>query len=226
MIEILNTLVSLDLFKVLFCCDLEKCHGMCCVEGDAGAPVSIEEVGLLEEAYEVVHDELSPEAQAQIDAEGVVYPDKDGELVTQIINGKDCVFVKYGTLDTPNKLGYTDDTDKPDCTDSARKPNNSACSTSSCAFCAIDSAYRCGRFHWQKPISCALYPVRLSTVGDMTAVNVHQWNICQPARDLGKKLNMPVYQFLKEPLIQRFGQAWWDECALAAKELKKAGYLD
>jgi hypothetical protein len=78
MIEILNTLVSLDLFKVLFCCDLEKCHGMCCVEGDAGAPVSIEEVGLLEEAYEVIHDDLSSEAQAQIDAEGVVYPDKDG----------------------------------------------------------------------------------------------------------------------------------------------------
>ena len=95
-----------------------------------------------------------------------------------------------------------------------------------CAFCAIDAAYRCGRFHWQKPISCALYPVRLSKVGGVTAVNVHKWNICQPARDLGKQLQMPVYQFLKEPLIRRFGQAWWDECDLAAKELKKAGYLD
>ena len=93
-------------------------------------------------------------------------------------------------------------------------------------FCAIDSAYRCGRFHWQKPISCALYPVRLSKVGGITAVNVHKWDICQPARDLGKKLQLHVYQFLKEPLIRRFGQAWWDECDLAAKELKKAGYLD
>ena len=193
MLEILNTLVSLDLFKVFFCCDLEKCHGACCIEGDAGAPVTMEEVGLLEEAYEVVHDDLSPEAQQQIEAEGVVYPDKDGELVTQIIRGKDCVFVK----------------------------NEGAC-----AFCAIDSAYRCGRFHWQKPISCALYPVRLSKVGGVTAVNVHKWDICQPARDLGKKLQLPVYQFLKEPLIRRFGQAWWDECDLAYKELKKAGYLD
>jgi hypothetical protein len=95
-----------------------------------------------------------------------------------------------------------------------------------CAFCAIDAAYRCGRFHWQKPISCALYPVRLSMVGGMVAVNVHKWDICQPARELGKKLQLPVYQFLKEPLIRRFGQAWWDECDLAAKELKKAGYLD
>ena len=193
MLEILNTLVSLDLFKVFFCCDLEKCHGACCIEGDAGAPVTMEEVELLEEAYEKLHDDLSPEAQQQIESEGVVYPDKDGELVTQIINGKDCVFVKH---------------------------------EKGCAFCAIDSAYRCGRFHWQKPISCALYPVRLSKVGGITAVNVHKWDICQPARELGKKLQLPVYQFLKEPLIRRFGQAWWDECDLAAKELKKAGYLD
>lgn len=195
MIEILDTLVSLDLFKVMFCCDLEKCHGICCVEGDAGAPVTIEEVELLEEAVETatVWDDLTPEAQRQIDSEGVVYPDRDGELVTQIVNGKDCVFVKH---------------------------------EGGCAFCAIDAAFRQGKFHWQKPISCALYPVRLSTVGGMTAVNVHRWDICQPARELGKKLGIPVYQFLKEPLIRRFGQAWWDECHLAAGELKKAGYLD
>ena len=95
MIEILGTLVSLDLFKVFFCCDLERCHGICCVEGDAGAPVSMEEVGLLEEAYEAVHDELTPKAQERVDCDGVVYPDRDGELVTQIVDGKDCVFVKH-----------------------------------------------------------------------------------------------------------------------------------
>ena len=193
MVEIQNTLVSLDLFKVFFCCDLEKCHGVCCVEGDAGAPVTMEEVELLEDAYEMVRDDLSEEAQYQVDTEGVVYPDKDGELVTQIIHGKDCVFVKH---------------------------------EGNCALCAIDSAYRSGHLHWQKPISCALYPVRLSMVGGVVAVNVHKWDICQPARDLGKKLQLPVYQFLKDPLIRRFGQAWWDECDLAAKELKKAGYLD
>ena len=210
MLEILNTLVSLDLFKVFFCCDLEKCYGACCIEGDAGAPVTMEEVELLEEAYEKLHDDLAPEAQQQIESEGVVYPDKDGELVTQIINGKDCVFVKYGELES---------SENSDSSENSKK-------SSPCAFCAIDSAYRCGRFHWQKPISCALYPVRLSKVGCITAVNVHKWDICQPARDLGKKLQLPVYQFLKEPLIRRFGQAWWDECDLAAKELKKAGYLD
>ncbi len=193
MIEIMGTLVSLDLFKVFFCCDLERCHGICCVEGDAGAPVDMEEIGLLEEAYEVVQDELTQKAQEKVEREGVVYPDKDGDLVTQIVDGKDCVFVKHD---------------------------------GGCAFCAIDSAYRCGQFHWQKPISCALYPVRLSKVGGMVAVNVHKWDVCQPARELGRRLQLPVYQFLKEPLIRRFGQAWWDECDTAARELKKAGYLD
>ena len=193
MIEILNTLVSLDLFKEFFCCDLDKCHGLCCVEGDAGAPVTPDEVEMLEEAYEKLHEDLPLQAQQQIEKEGVVYPDKEGELVTQIINGKDCVFAKH---------------------------------EGACALCAIDSAYRNGTFHWQKPISCALYPVRLSTVGGMTAVNVHKWDVCQPARKLGAALHLPVYQFLKEPLIRRFGQAWWDECDIAARELKNAGYLD
>lgn len=204
MLEILNTLVSLDLFKVCFCCDLSKCHGMCCVEGDAGAPVDMEEVGLLEESLDVVWDDLSKEAQAQIDAEGVVYPDRDGELVTQIINGKDCVFVRYDNISLDG--GKT------------KGPR--------CALCAIDSAYRNGKFKWQKPISCALYPVRLVKIGDMIGVNVHRWDVCQPARDLGKKLGIPVYKFLKEPLIRRFGQEWYDEICLAAEELKKAGYLD
>ena len=193
MIEILNTLVSLDLFKEFFCCDLDKCHGLCCVEGDAGAPVTPDEVEMLEEAYEKLHEDLPLQAQQQIEKEGGVYPDKEGELVTQIINGKDCVFAKH---------------------------------EGACALCAIDSAYRNGKFHWQKPISCALYPVRLSTVGGMTAVNVHKWDVCQPARKLGAALHLPVYQFLKEPLIRRFGQAWWDECDIAARELKNAGYLD
>ena len=193
MIEILNTLVSLDLFKEFFCCDLDKCHGLCCVEGEAGAPVTPDEVEMLEEAYEKLHEDLPLQAQQQIEKEGVVYPDKEGELVTQIINGKDCVFAKH---------------------------------EGACALCAIDSAYRNGKFHWQKPISCALYPVRLSTVGGMTAVNVHKWDVCQPARKLGAALHLPVYQFLKEPLIRRFGQAWWDECDIAARELKNAGYLD
>ena len=192
-LDIGGVLISSDLLTERFCCDYEKCRGICCVEGDAGAPVTPDEVEMLEEAYEKLHEDLPLQAQQQIEKEGVVYPDKEGELVTQIINGKDCVFAKH---------------------------------EGACALCGIDSAYRNGKFHWQKPISCALYPVRLSTVGGMTAVNVHKWDVCQPARKLGAALHLPVYQFLKEPLIRRFGQAWWDECDIAARELKNAGYLD
>jgi len=92
--------------------------------------------------------------------------------------------------------------------------------------CAIDRAHREGRTEVEKPISCALYPARLSTVGGMTAVNYHRWAICQSACSHGRELGLPVYQFLKAPLIRRFGQQWWDECELVGSELKKQGYLD
>lgn len=192
MVEIQNTLVSLDIFQVHFCCDLEACKGACCIEGDAGAPVNIEEVEGLEEASEVVWDDLSRKAQKVIKNEGVVYPDGDGDLVTSIVDGRDCVFTCY---------------------------NNGCC------FCAIDKAFREGRCVHNKPISCHLYPIRLKKIGDYTALNYHQWDICKPALALGRKLNLPLYKFLKDPLIRAFGQEWYDEVEITAEELRKQGYI-
>ena len=192
MVEIQNTLVSLDIFQVQFCCDLASCKGACCIEGDAGAPVSLDEVEGLEEAADIVWDELSRKAQRIIKNEGVVYPDAVGELVTSIVDGRDCVFT---------------------------------CHHDGCCYCAIDKAYREGRCTHNKPLSCHLYPIRLKKMGDYTAVNYHQWGICQPALALGKKLNLPLYKFLKEPLIRAFGQSWYDELELTASELKKQGYI-
>lgn len=193
MIEIKDTVVTLDLFREQFCCDLGACKGACCIEGDAGAPVKLEEVAQLEEASEIVWDELSPKAQEVIKAQGVVYTDQDGDIVTSIVDNKDCVFTCYD--------------DK------------------GCCYCAIDKAFREGRCKFQKPISCHLYPIRLSRMGSYTAVNYHRWDVCKAATLLGKKLNLPVYKFLKEPLIKAFGQEWWDECDVVAGELKKAGYI-
>lgn len=195
MIEIKGTLVSLDIFQTQFCCDLSQCHGRCCIEGDAGAPVALDEVAELEHAADVVWNDLSRQAQQEIRRKGVVYSDPDGELVTSIINGKDCVFVTRS-------------------------------SGSACALCAIDSAHRAGKLHWQKPVSCALYPIRISNIGGVPALNYHRWDICRPALRLGKKLNLPLYRFLKDPLVRRFGQEWWDECDLVYGELKKAGYIE
>ena len=194
MVQILDTLVSLDIFREHFCCDLGQCHGICCVEGDEGAPVDEDEIGDLEEAAELLADELTPEAQEEIDAEGVVYIDRDGTFVTSVVNGRDCVFAVSGDDGT--------------------------------TLCAIDRARREGRIQVDKPLSCALYPIRLSDVGGMTALNYHRWDICRPACELGHKLSLPLYRFLKEPLIRAFGQEWWNECELVAGELKKAGYLD
>lgn len=194
MVEIQDTLVSFDLFRECFCCDLHSCGGACCVEGDAGAPLALEEIGELEEAAEALRDELTPDALSVIDAQGVAYIDKDGQMVTSIVDGKDCVFA------VKNAEGIT--------------------------LCAIDRACREGRLDIRKPISCALYPVRVSRVGDMTALNYNRWSICEGACKLGRELKLPLYKFLKEPLVRAFGQEWWDECDLVCGELKKQGYLD
>lgn len=184
MIEIQNTLVSVDLLTEYFCCDIGACKGACCVEGDAGAPVLEEEIATLEEASEEVWNELLPEAQDVIIKQGVVYVDITGDLVTSIVNNRDCVFAKKDE--------------------------------GGCTFCTIQKC---------KPISCSLYPVRLSKVGDMVAVNYHRWDVCSAARELGKAKNILVYQFLKGPLIRRFGAEWYAELELVAQELSKSQML-
>ena len=103
MVQIGDVIVSPDIFTEYFCCDLEKCKGECCVEGDAGAPVTLEEVGELENVLEVVWPDLSAQAQAIIDKQGVAYTDQEGDLVTSIVGGKDCVFTYYDDLDIGTK---------------------------------------------------------------------------------------------------------------------------
>lgn len=87
--------------------------------------------------------------------------------------------------------------------------------------CAIEKAYKAGKIDYYKPISCHLYPIRLGKIGGMDSINYHQWNICKAACALGKKLNVPVFEFLKEPLIRKYGQAWFDELELIYQEYLK-----
>ncbi|MBQ4006571.1 MAG: DUF3109 family protein [Muribaculaceae bacterium] len=190
MLDIQGTLVSLDLVERFFCCDLESCLGACCIEGDAGAPITKDEYELLKKILPTVWDDLLPRAQEEIAAHGVAYVDQEGDLVTNIIDGKNCVFTCY----EPGGL----------------------CS------CAIERAYRNGRIAWRKPLSCYLYPVRVKRLTDGTfAVNYDRWKICKCAEVLGRKEGLRVYQFLKEPLIERFGQAWYDELALTCEQYLK-----
>ena len=186
MLEIQNTLVTLDLIERFFCCDLSRCLGQCCIDGDAGAPVTPEEVDLLREVLPEVWNDLAPEARRVIEEQGVSYVDEEGDLVTSIVNGRDCVFTCYA--------------------------EGGMC------LCAIEKAYREGRVNWRKPMSCALYPVRLKEYDGFTAVNLHRWKICKCAEVLGRREGLRAYQFLRGPLIDRFGQEWYDELAATAEE--------
>lgn len=196
-LQIDQVLISSDILTEEFCCDLSVCRGACCVEGDAGAPVSLEEVAQLEDCLDAVWTDLSASAQAVIDRQGVVYTDRDGDLVTSIVGGKDCVFTCYNDLEIDGET------------------------VKGCCLCALERAYRAQTApKFVKPISCALYPIREKTFSDGTVgLNYHRWAICQCGRDKGQRLHLPLYRFLREPLIRRFGEAWYEELCEVAQTL-------
>ncbi|MDD2299532.1 MAG: DUF3109 family protein [Fermentimonas sp.] len=189
MIQIQQTIISDDIFKEHFICDLCKCKGQCCVDGESGAPLEQHEFEDINEILPAIWDDLSSAAQELINEQGIAYTDYDGELVTSIIKGRECVFT------------YFDE--------------NGVCK------CAIDKAYREGRINVQKPISCHLYPIRLKEYVEFTAVNYHKWSVCEPATVLGREKGLPLFQFLKEPLIRKFGEEWYNEVCEAAKLIEK-----
>ena len=195
MILIGNTVVSLEILEKEFCCDLEKCRGCCCIEGDAGAPLTEEEEKTLKELLPMLLPEMTPEARKAVEEKGMSYRDPEGELVTQIVDGKDCVF--------------------------ARTDHKGWC------YCLIEKAFHAGKTTFRKPVSCHLYPVRVKEFAArgnapaMSALEYNRWDICHCARVLGKKEHVRLYEFLKEPLIRRFGQEWYDELCLTAEEWRK-----
>jgi hypothetical protein len=186
MIQIQDTIVSLDVLEEAFICNLSVCKGTCCVEGESGAPVEENEIAALEKALPAVWGDLSPQARDVIDKRGVVYLDADDEYVTSIVGGADCVFTCY------DEKGYCK--------------------------CAIEKAFREGKIDFYKPISCHLYPIRVANYNGFRAVNYHRWSVCQAAIALGKKQELKIYQFLKEPLIRKFGEEWYKQLSIAADE--------
>ena len=195
-LQVGDVLLSSDILTEKFCCDLQKCKGQCCVEGDAGAPVTPEEIAAIEESLDAVWPLLSAQAQSVIDRHGVAYVDQEGDVVTSIVNDRDCVFTCYGDIsdvDTGERI-------------------------SDCCLCALEKACREGKSYFTKPISCALYPIRVKVFdGGYTALNYNRWKVCADAVTKGERLGLPVYRFLEGPLRRRFGNAWYDElCEVAA----------
>lgn len=199
-LQVGDVLLSSEILTEKFCCDLSVCKGECCIEGDAGAPVTLDEVAEIEECLDTVWGDLSASAQSVIDKQGVAYTDQEGDLVTSIVRGKDCVFTYYDSLPSVN--------------------------IEKCCLCALEKAYRAGKTRFCKPVSCALYPIREKKLGGgLIGLNYNRWSVCKMAVAKGIQENLRLYQFLKDPLIRRFGEAWYQELLDTVDELKHQGYL-
>ena len=206
-LQVGDVLLSSEILTEKFCCDLSVCKGACCVEGDAGAPVTLDEIAEIEDCLDEVWHDLSASAQSVIDKQGVAYTDQEGDLVTSIVRGKDCVFTYYGDVECSMVNGQ--------------------CSIiKDCCLCALEKAYREGKTRFCKPVSCALYPIREKQLGGgLVGLNYNRWNVCKMAVAKGVLDNTRLYQFLREPLIRRFGEAWYQELLDTVDELKRQDYL-
>ena len=206
-LQVGDVLLSSEILTEKFCCDLSVCKGACCVEGDAGAPVTLDEIAEIEDCLDEVWHDLSASAQSVIDKQGVAYTDQEGDLVTSIVRGKDCVFTYYGDIECSMVNGQ--------------------CSIiKDCCLCALEKAYREGKTRFCKPVSCALYPIREKQLGGgLVGLNYNRWNVCKMAVAKGILEDTRLYQFLREPLIRRFGEAWYQELLDTVDELKRQDYL-
>ena len=186
-----NVLISEDVVEKQFVCDLGKCKGGCCEDGDAGAPLDNTELKIIADIYEQVNPYLTRPAIEEIERVGHYVYDKEFGWVTPVLpsDNEICVY------------GY-------------REPNG-------LIKCAFEQAYYDGKIAWKKPISCHLYPIiaKAGKHGDYTRVNYSpREKMCQPACVLGENLKIPVYKFLKEPLIRKFGEEFYEALDTVAKE--------
>lgn len=185
MIIVDDCIVSEHVADKCFACDLCKCKGECCVEGDAGAPLEESEVAVLERILPEVKPYMTPEGVAVVEREGVATEDQNGDLVTPLVNNRECAYVVW---------------------------------QDGLALCAIEKAWRAGKIDFMKPISCHLYPIRVDDYGEFKSLNYHEWDVCRCAVAKGRETGVPLYIYLKEPLIRKFGSEWYEELVACCEE--------
>jgi hypothetical protein len=196
LIAIDNVLISNEIVEEQFVCDLNKCKGGCCVDGDAGAPLEKSELKRIEEVYEAVLPYLNQESVNELNRQGKYVYDKEFGWVTPTINSSVCV---YGITDAAGIVK-----------------------------CGIEQAYNEGKVSWKKPISCHLFPIRIkqSRDGKTDFVNYEpREDICSAACKLGKKLKVPVYVFLKDALIRKYGEEFYQALEATAVHHKREAKL-
>ncbi len=190
MIAIDNVLLSDEIVHEQFLCDLNKCKGGCCVDGDAGAPLANDELKQLNAVFEKVVPYLSEAHRAEIDRQGRYVYDKEFGWVTPTLNSKICV---YGITDNKGIVK-----------------------------CGIEQAYLDGKVKWKKPISCHLFPIviKRSRDGNTDYVNYEpREDLCKAACDLGKKVKLPVYVFLKDALVRKYGKSFYEALEKTAEHM-------
>lgn len=190
MIQVGNAVLSEDIKENFFVCDLAKCKGACCEEGDAGAPLEKEEAIILEEIYPKIKEYLSEEGRQTIETKGTWVVDWDGEKVTPTIgNNGACA---YALKDERGMLK-----------------------------CGIEQAHLDGKVEFKKPISCHLYPIRVTRYDDFDALNYDRWDICDAACVLGSRLGVPIYKFVKDALIRKYGESWYEELVVEIEGVRE-----
>jgi hypothetical protein len=189
MIAIGSTLLSNEIIEEQFVCDLTKCKGGCCQDGDAGAPLHSSELAGMERAVQTIWENMYPEGQDIVTKKGFYEYDEEFGPVTPLLANALCVY--------------------------AHKEKNGMIK------CLFEQAFNEGKLTWKKPISCHLYPIRVKTTkhGDLLNYEPRE-DMCQGGCDLGKKLKVPAYEFLKEPLIRKYGQDFYDDLNATAIHLK------
>jgi hypothetical protein len=194
-IVIENILISDDVLEKRFVCDLGKCKGGCCEEGDAGAPLDNTELDIVREHFATVKPYLTADSIAEIEKKGLFQYDAEFGWVTP-------------TLASDNEI----------CVYGFREKNG-------LIKCAFEQAYYDGLIPWKKPISCHLYPIiaKKGVHGDYDRVNYEPREVlCSPACQLGEELKVPVYKFLKEPLIRKYGEDFYTALESIATEFYDA----
>lgn len=185
MIIVENSIISEDIADKCFCCDLDQCRGMCCVEGDAGAPLEKSEIPILDEIFPKIRPYMTAEGIAEAERNGLHTTDSEGVLCTPLVNNRECIFTIF---------------------------------EEGIAKCAIEKAFFDKKITFRKPVSCHLYPLRIDDYGEFQTVNYHTWDVCKTAVCKGEKEQMPLYIYLKEPLIRKFGEKWYNELVERCEE--------
>ena len=190
MIRVHDVILSEDIATARFACNLSRCKGACCVVGDAGAPVSKDEIPVLRKAFKELKGELDPEAVRVAEEKGVVQGNTKSGYEISCIGSGECIFVQK------DKAGV--------------------------ATCAIQSAYFEGRFVWEKPISCHLYPVRLKHIAGFDYANFEYIpELCSAGCRRGEDEGIYLADFLKDSLIRRYGIKWFNDFLEACKEVRE-----